>query len=48
VQIYTIARRPAESDVTPLFDSEVDRIVQFVKERTGLAALAFYGSSTDH
>ena len=48
VQIYTIARRPAESYVTPLADAEVDRIVQLVKKRTGLAALAFYGSSTDY
>jgi wyosine [tRNA(Phe)-imidazoG37] synthetase (radical SAM superfamily) len=45
VQIYTIARRPAESYVTPLADAEVDRIVQLVKERTGRAALAFYGST---
>ncbi|HEY3395230.1 MAG TPA: radical SAM protein [Lacipirellulaceae bacterium] len=48
VQIYTIARRPAESYVSPLTDDEVDRIVQLVKERTGLAALAFYGSNTDY
>jgi wyosine [tRNA(Phe)-imidazoG37] synthetase (radical SAM superfamily) len=45
VQIYTIARRPAESYVAPLADTEVDRIVQLVKDRTGLAALAYYGSA---
>ncbi|MGD9635642.1 MAG: radical SAM protein [Pirellulales bacterium] len=44
-QIYTIARRPAESYVTPLEDAEVDAIVELVRERTGLEAAAFYGSS---
>jgi wyosine [tRNA(Phe)-imidazoG37] synthetase (radical SAM superfamily) len=45
VQIYTVARRPAESFVTPLADTEVDAIVRLVEERTGLAAAAFYGSA---
>jgi hypothetical protein len=45
VQIYTIARRPAESFVTPLADSEVDAIVKRVKDRTGLDALPYYGSA---
>lgn len=45
VQIYTIARRPTESYVTPLSDAEVDHIAQLVRSRTGLAAEAFYGSS---
>ena len=45
VQIYTIARRPAESFVSPLADAEVDRIVELVKDRTRLTALAYYGSS---
>jgi wyosine [tRNA(Phe)-imidazoG37] synthetase (radical SAM superfamily) len=45
VQIYTVARRPAESFVAPLIDAEVDAIVALVKERTGLATLAFYGNS---
>jgi wyosine [tRNA(Phe)-imidazoG37] synthetase (radical SAM superfamily) len=44
VQIYTVARRPAESFVTPLADAEVDAIVALVEGRTGLAAAAFYGS----
>ena len=43
VQVYTIARRPAESYVAPLSDSQVDAIVDLVKQRTGLAAKAFYG-----
>jgi wyosine [tRNA(Phe)-imidazoG37] synthetase (radical SAM superfamily) len=45
VQIYTIARRPAESFVSPLVDAEVDQIVRLVKERTGLPVLAYYGST---
>ncbi len=43
VQIYTIARRPAESFVTPLNDAEVDSLVALVRERTGLATAGFYG-----
>jgi wyosine [tRNA(Phe)-imidazoG37] synthetase (radical SAM superfamily) len=43
VQVYTVARRPAESYVTPLEDAEVDAIVGLVKARTGIAAAAFYG-----
>jgi len=46
VQVYTVARRPAESYVTPLRDDEVDAIVQLVRTRTGLSARAFYGTST--
>jgi wyosine [tRNA(Phe)-imidazoG37] synthetase (radical SAM superfamily) len=45
VQIYTVARRPAESYVSPLTDAEVDRIVQLVKDRTGIPALAYYGTT---
>jgi hypothetical protein len=45
VQIYTIARRPAESYVSPLADADVDRIVRLVQDQTGLPALAFYGST---
>jgi len=43
VQIYTIARRPAESYVTPLRNEEVDAITSRVRARTGLAAESFYG-----
>jgi wyosine [tRNA(Phe)-imidazoG37] synthetase (radical SAM superfamily) len=45
VQVYTVARRPAESSVSPLGDREVDAIVELVRERTGLTAEPFYGSS---
>ncbi len=43
VQIYTVARQPAESFVTPLTDSEVDAIAALVAARTGLEVAAFYG-----
>ena len=45
VQIYTVARRPTESYVTPLSNNEVDAIVNLVKERTGRSAAAYYGST---
>ncbi len=45
IQVYTVARQPAESFVAPLTDDEVDAIVTMVGERTGLAAEAFYGAS---
>ncbi len=44
VQVYTVARVPAEDYVSPLSRSEVDHIVELVKGRTGLAAEPFYGS----
>jgi hypothetical protein len=45
VQIYTIARRPTESYVAPLTDTEVDAIVELVCNRTGLHVSAFYGTT---
>jgi wyosine [tRNA(Phe)-imidazoG37] synthetase (radical SAM superfamily) len=44
VQIYTIARRPTESFVTPLANVDVDRIVSLVRDRTGLPVVGYYGS----
>jgi wyosine [tRNA(Phe)-imidazoG37] synthetase (radical SAM superfamily) len=46
IQIYTVARRPAESYVAALDNAEVDAIVELVRQRTGLAAQAFYGAAT--
>ena len=43
VQVYTVARRPAESFVAPLETGEVDAIVELVRRRTGLTAAGFYG-----
>lgn len=48
VQIYTVARRPAESFVTPLTDAEVDALVARVRDETGLAAAPFYGVTTEN
>ena len=45
VQVYTVARKPAESIVTPLTDEEVDAIADRVQRRTGLRAECYYGSS---
>jgi len=45
VQVYTVARRPAESYVAPLIDAEVDSIVDLVQRRTSLAAKAYYGTA---
>ena len=45
VQVYTVARKPAESVVTPLADDEVDRIAERVRAETGLRAESFYGST---
>jgi wyosine [tRNA(Phe)-imidazoG37] synthetase (radical SAM superfamily) len=45
VQIYTIARRPAEACVTPLADAEVDAIVDLVHDRTSLRTIGYYGSA---
>jgi wyosine [tRNA(Phe)-imidazoG37] synthetase (radical SAM superfamily) len=45
VQVYTVARRPAESYVTPLEEAEVDAIVELVRRRTGLPAIGYYGST---
>jgi wyosine [tRNA(Phe)-imidazoG37] synthetase (radical SAM superfamily) len=45
VQVYTVARAPAEAWVTPLSNAEVDAIVAMVTKRTGLPAEAFYGPS---
>jgi wyosine [tRNA(Phe)-imidazoG37] synthetase (radical SAM superfamily) len=44
VQVYTVARRPAESFVVPLSDAEVDAIAETVRRRTGIAAASFYGA----
>jgi wyosine [tRNA(Phe)-imidazoG37] synthetase (radical SAM superfamily) len=45
VQVYTVARKPAESYVQPLTDAEVDAVVDLVQKRTSIPAKAFYGAS---
>jgi wyosine [tRNA(Phe)-imidazoG37] synthetase (radical SAM superfamily) len=43
VQLYTIARDPAESYVAPLSDAELDRIAAFVRARVSVPAEVYYG-----
>ena len=43
VQIYTIARPPAENFVTPLSDTEVDELVDHVRRHTSLHVAGFHG-----
>lgn len=43
VQVYTVARPPAQSFVTRLDDSEVERIAERVQRLTGLAVESFGG-----
>jgi wyosine [tRNA(Phe)-imidazoG37] synthetase (radical SAM superfamily) len=45
VQVYTVARPPAEAYVTPLANTEVDALTDLVRRRTGLTAEAYYGAS---
>jgi len=42
VQVYTVARPPAESFVSSLSNQEVDRIVQRIQQETALPAEAYY------
>jgi len=44
VQVYTVARPPAESFATPLSKEEVDYIALKVRSQTGLEAACYYGS----
>ncbi|MEO2023008.1 MAG: radical SAM protein [Pirellulaceae bacterium] len=43
VQLYTVARPPAESFVTALSNAEVDRFVQRVRQQTQLEVVGYYG-----
>ncbi len=43
VQVYTVARQPAESFVEPLANAQVDAIAQLVEDRCGLPVAAFHG-----
>ena len=44
VQIYTVARQPAESFVAPLADAEVDAVAALVRTRTGIETAGYYGA----
>ena len=43
IQLYTIARKPAESIVTPLSDDELDRVAEIVRARVPVKVETFYG-----
>jgi wyosine [tRNA(Phe)-imidazoG37] synthetase (radical SAM superfamily) len=43
VQIYTVARKPAESSVKPLSDDELHALAERVRQRTGLPIAEFGG-----
>jgi wyosine [tRNA(Phe)-imidazoG37] synthetase (radical SAM superfamily) len=45
VQVYTVARPPTETYVSPLPPAEVDSIAAEVRRRVGVPAEAFYGSA---
>lgn len=47
VQVYTVARQPAESWVSSLTDAEMDGIAALVRQRSGLATEAYYGRMKD-
>jgi wyosine [tRNA(Phe)-imidazoG37] synthetase (radical SAM superfamily) len=44
VQVYTVARRPAESYVAPLAPAEVDAIAAEVRIKVGVPVEAYYGA----
>lgn len=43
IQLYTIARKPAESSVSPLSDEELDRLASLVRSRIPVPVETFYG-----
>ena len=43
IQLYTIARKPAEPSVTPLTDAELDHVAEFVRARVPVTIETFYG-----
>jgi wyosine [tRNA(Phe)-imidazoG37] synthetase (radical SAM superfamily) len=44
VQVYTVARQPAEGFVEPVDNAQLDAIGRTVRERTGLPVAIYYGS----
>ncbi len=45
VQLYTIARKPAEPTVSPLSDEELDAVAETVRRKVPVAVETFYGIS---
>jgi wyosine [tRNA(Phe)-imidazoG37] synthetase (radical SAM superfamily) len=46
IQIYTVARRPAEDFVAPLDRNDVDRVSHLVRSRVGVRVEAYYGPAS--
>lgn len=44
IQVYTVARQPAESFVAPLSNAELDAIAARIQQRTALPTETFYGA----
>lgn len=44
VQLYTVARPPAQSGVASLLKAELDAIAEVIRARTGLVVEAYYGT----
>ena len=45
LQLYTVARKPAEPSVSPLSDAELDRIAGLVRDRVPVPVEVFYGAA---
>lgn len=43
IQLYTVARKPAEPSVSPLADAELDRVAGVVRDRVPVPVEVFYG-----
>jgi wyosine [tRNA(Phe)-imidazoG37] synthetase (radical SAM superfamily) len=43
IQLYTVARPPAEPSVSPLADAELDRVAGLVRDRVPVPVEVFYG-----
>lgn len=44
VQVYTVAREPAEAEAAPLSDAELDDLSKTVRQRTGLPVETYYAT----
>jgi len=42
VQVYSVAREPAEAAASPLSDKELDTLAEVIRQQTGLAVEAYY------
>ncbi len=47
IQVYSIARQTTERNVTPLYNQEVDELVDKISDKTGVNTVGFYGKPTE-